>query len=154
MEIRDARPEDAPSATDVLRRSIAELCVADHGNDPAILARWLHNKTQDNFRAWIAQPGNSSLVAVNGEKILAVGSVTDQGEITLNYVSPEARFQGVSRALVAALEKRAAERGVDRCTLTSTETARRFYRSNGYVETGAPIGGFGMSSGYPMAKSM
>jgi hypothetical protein len=46
MEIRDAMTEDAPAACDVLRRSISELCVADHGNDPTILARWLSNKTE------------------------------------------------------------------------------------------------------------
>ena len=34
MKIRDARPEDAPAACRVLRASIIELCVADHGNDP------------------------------------------------------------------------------------------------------------------------
>jgi hypothetical protein len=27
-----------------MRRSIAELCVADHKNDPLIVARWLGNK--------------------------------------------------------------------------------------------------------------
>jgi len=44
MEIRDATPEDADAACDVLRKSISQLCVADHGNDPAILNRWLSNK--------------------------------------------------------------------------------------------------------------
>ena len=37
VKIRDATPDDAEAACDVLRRSISELCVADHGNDPAIL---------------------------------------------------------------------------------------------------------------------
>ena len=41
MEIRDAMPDDAIAGCDVLKRSIAELCIADHKNDPAILARWL-----------------------------------------------------------------------------------------------------------------
>jgi quinol monooxygenase YgiN len=40
-EIRAARPEDAPAACDVLRRSITELCGADHHDDPEILRRWL-----------------------------------------------------------------------------------------------------------------
>jgi len=31
---------------------------------------------------------NSMLVAVEGKTILAVGSVTNAGEITLNYVTP------------------------------------------------------------------
>lgn len=154
MQIRDALPEDASAACIVLKRSIAELCTADHKNDPAILEQWLGNKTHENFCAWVAQPDNSVLVAVDQRGILAVGSVTDAGRIGLNYVSPDARFQGVSRALLRALEARAAERGNRKCTLTSTETARCFYLSNGYVENGPAVGGFGTSSGYPMIKAI
>lgn len=154
MNIRDASREDAPAACIVLKRSIVELCEADHRSDPAILARWLGNKTHENFRSWVSQADNSVLVAVEDGEILAVGSVTDAGTIGLNYVSPDARFKGVSRALLRALEARAAERGNRRCNLISTETARRFYLSNGYVENGAPVGGFGTSSGYPMTKDL
>jgi GNAT superfamily N-acetyltransferase len=152
MEIRAATLEDAPAACHVMRRSIAELCVADHRHDEAILARWLGNKTPEIFASWIRQPDNSLLVAAEGNNILAVGSVTDVGQITLNYVSPDARFRGVSRALLRALEARAAETGNSRCTLTSTETARRFYLANGYAEDGLPVGNFGTNSGYPMSK--
>jgi GNAT superfamily N-acetyltransferase len=154
MEIRDATPDDAIEGCEVLKRSIAELCTADHKNDPTILARWLGNKTIENFVAWTAQPDNSLLVAVEDSKILAVGSVTDSGTIGLNYVSPDARFRGVSRALLQALELRAVERGNTRSNLTSTETARQFYRSNGYSESGLPSGAFGTSSGYPMSKPL
>jgi GNAT superfamily N-acetyltransferase len=152
MEIRAATLEDAAAACQVIRRSIAELCVADHRNDTAILTRWLGNKTPEVFASWVRRPDNSLFVAVEANRILAVGSVTDAGEINLNYVSPDARFRGVSRALLGALEARAAERGNTRCALTSTETARRFYQANGYVEVGPPVGVFGTSSGYPMSK--
>jgi GNAT superfamily N-acetyltransferase len=152
MEIRDAVPEDALAGCVVMRRSIAELCSADHKNDPAILARWLGNKTEENFVAWINQPDNSLMVAVEDGAILAVGSVTDSGSIGLNYVSPDARFRGVSRALTRALEAHVIARGNSLSTLTSTETARQFYLSNGYVETGAASGAFGTSAGYPMSK--
>lgn len=154
MEIRDAAIEDASAACQVLRRSISELCGADHGNDPTILARWLSNKTPEIVASWIARPDNSLLVAVEGGTILAVGSVTDAGEITLNYVSPDARFRGISRALLGALEARAVERGNERCRLTSTETARRFYRTAGYIEDGPPTGKFGAHSSYPMSKRL
>jgi GNAT superfamily N-acetyltransferase len=154
MQIREAILEDAPAACIVLKRSIAELCEADHRNDASILGRWLGNKTHENFCAWVKQIDNSVLVAVEDQKILAVGSVTDAGAIGLNYVSPDARFRGVSRALLRALEMRAADRGNRQCNLTSTETARRFYLSNGYVETGPPTSGFGTSSGYPMTKAL
>jgi GNAT superfamily N-acetyltransferase len=144
-------PDDAEAACSVTRRSIAELCHADHGNDPATLARWAGNKTPQNFCDWIEQGNNSLFAAVEGDVVLGVGSVTDAGRIGLNYVSPEARFQGVSRALLHALRQRAAQRGNTKVTLESTETARRYYLSNGYTEIGKPIEAFGTTS-YPMSK--
>jgi GNAT superfamily N-acetyltransferase len=152
--IRDAISADAEAACEVMRRSITELCKADHHNDPKILAAWLANKQPRIFEAWLAEPDNSILVAVEDGRVVSVGAVRDNGEITLNYVSPDARFKGVSRALLAALERRAVERGNGRCTLASTATARRFYLANGYVETGRPAGQFGTQSGFPMSKPL
>ena len=108
MDIRDANAEDAEEACQVLRRSIIELCAADHRNDPALLEAWLRNKTPANVAAWMKRIDASYLVAVDEGAIAAVGAVTDAGEILLNYVSPDARFRGASRALLAALEARAA----------------------------------------------
>jgi GNAT superfamily N-acetyltransferase len=152
LEVRDAVEADAQQACEVMQRSIRELCVADHGERPDVLALWLANKRPEIFMNWIAQPGNSLMVAIDDTRVLAVGAVTDSGEITLNYVSPDARFRGVSRALLGALEKRALERGNRQCRLTSTATARRFYLANGYVETGPPRHNFGTTSGFPMQK--
>ena len=152
--IRDALPQDAEAGIIVLRRSIAELCDADHKNDLTVLNQWLSNKTPEMFRAWIVQPGSSLLVAVQNERILAVGSVTAEGQITLNYVSPDVRFRGVSKAMLIALETRAAERGCPACTLDSTKTALRFYLANGYREAKQQGGHFGNNSGYPMSKSL
>jgi hypothetical protein len=143
MRVRNATSDDGPAACEVMRRSIAELCVADHRNDPAILARWLSNKTPEIFCEWIRR-GNSLMVAVKHERILAVGCVTDAGEITLNYVSP--------KSLLEALERRAIELGNKRFQLESTETARRFYLARGYIERGPAGRKFGTSSGYPMSK--
>lgn len=79
--------------------------------------------------------------------------MTSAGEIMLNYVAPEVRFKGVSRALLRTLEETARGLGQARCTLTSTKTARRFYRDAGYVESGPPVRKFGSES-YPMAKQL
>jgi GNAT superfamily N-acetyltransferase len=154
IEIRDAQTEDVPAACEVLRRSIAELCIADHGNDPAILGRWLANKTPEIVASWIANPASSTLVAILADAVVAVGAVTDYGEITLDYVSPGARFKGVSREMLRALERRAVERGNTRCTLVSTKTARRFYITAGYTEDGLPDGKYGAAGGYPMSKQL
>ncbi|MBV8455530.1 MAG: GNAT family N-acetyltransferase [Acetobacteraceae bacterium] len=136
-----------------MRRSITELCTADHANDPDILQRWLANKTPENVAAWITNPNNSVLVATENNAILAVGGVTNHGEITLNYVSPDARFRGISRAMLSALEARDRDRGNTTCTLTSTETARRFYKTAGYIRTGPSTAKFGTPS-YPMTKEL
>jgi GNAT superfamily N-acetyltransferase len=130
VNIRDATAADAAAACEVLRASISELCVADHHNDP------------------------SMLLAAEDDVVLAVGAVRNDGEITLNYVSPAARFRGVSSALLAALETRAKERGNTHCKLLSTETAHRFYLNRGYVGRGVPQHKFGTSSSYPMSKSI
>ena len=115
------------------------------------MAKWLLNKTPDIVASWMALPDFSLLVAVEHGTILAVGGVTKAGHITLNYVSPDARFRGVSRALPAGLEARAIERGNVRCTINSTETALKFYLANGYVIDGPPDHKHG-TGGYPMSK--
>ena len=152
--VRDATPADAVAACEVMRASIAELCIPDHHNDLEILRRWLGNKTPEHFAAWLADPKISVLLAVEDHALLAVGSVRNDGEILLNYVSPKARFRGASTALLKALERRAAERGNSQCKLVSTETAHRFYGARGYADTGAPEGRFGSSSSFPMSKKI
>jgi hypothetical protein len=41
VAIRRARPADADAIVTVLGRSITELCVDDHHNDPGVLGGWL-----------------------------------------------------------------------------------------------------------------
>jgi GNAT superfamily N-acetyltransferase len=154
MKIRAAIPADAAEACEVLRRSITELCEADHHNDPAILQKWLANKTPDNVAAWIDNPQGHMFVALDGERIVGVGAVNLAGEITLNYVSPDARFRGVSKALLARLEATASNLGLSRCTLTSTTTARLFYLSAGYSDDGLPASGFFTGESRRMAKTL
>jgi GNAT superfamily N-acetyltransferase len=154
VKIRDATAADAVAACEVLRASISELCAADHHNDPEIIRRWLASKTPENLARWIVDPDASMLLAVEDELVLAVGAVRNDGEITLNYVSPAARFRGASSALLVALETRAKERGNIHCKLLSTETAYRFYLNRGYVGRGEPQHKFGTSSSYPMSKQI
>lgn len=55
---------------------------------------------------------------------------------------------------MAHLESVARGFGNEAITLTSTETARRFYRSAGYADSGAPVPSFGNKAAYPMAKRL
>jgi len=119
MPIRDATPDDASVACAVLRASIAELCMADHGNDPALLARWLGNETPENIAVWTQDACHSLLVAIEGETHYAVGSVRDSGEINMNYVAPTARFHAVSMFSSGGRSKRGRPNAATRAALFS-----------------------------------
>jgi N-acetylglutamate synthase-like GNAT family acetyltransferase len=132
VAIRAAHLDDAAGIADLLRRSITELCVIDHENNPAWLQPWLANKTPENVASWIANPANHMFVALRDGRIAAVGSITEAGYIGLNYVAPDARFAGLSRMMLTHLEDQARRFGLSRVFLTSTGTARRFYLAAGY----------------------
>jgi GNAT superfamily N-acetyltransferase len=149
LRIRPARAADAAAACAVLRRSIAELCAADYGADTAFFAGWLSNKTPENVASWISNPENFLYVATQDDIIAGVAGITSAGLINVNYVSPDFRFTGVSKALLARLEQKAAELGLRQCSLASTKTALRFYRSAGYREQDG-----GSIWGTPMIKDI
>jgi N-acetylglutamate synthase-like GNAT family acetyltransferase len=137
IRIRSARPDDAVVACEVIRQSIKELCEADHGNDEVFLALWLANKIPKNVVVWITD--SHVFLAEENDQVVGVAALTGSGHITLNYVAPEARFRGVSKALLQALENKARELGCQACTLESTKTAASFYRAAGYREAGEGV---------------
>jgi hypothetical protein len=102
---------------------------------------------------WIADPGNTLLVAVEGDNVLAAGCVKTSGEIVLNYVSPEARFGGISKAILQSLEHASIAHGQLVSSLDSTLTALRFYTDAGYARNGSPIEKHGLAA-HPMIKPL
>ncbi len=83
---RPAVISEAEEACAVIRRSIIELCGADHDGNPAILDRWLANKTPDQVRQWIeANPGGvlagTGGTGMGGAGIGGVGMVMPDGRI-------------------------------------------------------------------------
>jgi GNAT superfamily N-acetyltransferase len=155
VHIRQAVEADAEAAARLMRRSIRLLCTADHHCDSGIVRAWLANKRPEIFRGWLARPGNIILVAEAADgRLLGVAGADRGGEITLNYVGPEARFMGVSTALVAELERRLAALGVAAARLTSTQTAHQFYIERGYGDAGPPETAFGGMAAFPMSKQL
>jgi GNAT superfamily N-acetyltransferase len=152
FNLRKAAAEDAEAACEVLRRSILECCLEDHRNDPAILEAWLSNKTPGNVRSWFSSAGYA-IVAEQEGRIVGVAMLSASGPIALNYLTPGARFQGIGRAMLRALETEAAARGITDLALTSTATAHEFYRRNGYADTGETSSAFGLTA-HKMTKPL
>ncbi len=136
MIVRPAAPADAQAGSALLRRAITELCLADHAGDPAQIAGWVANKTPQTWLEWLARDDAMMYVAEQGGRIVGVCMMRNNGEVLLNYVSPDARFQGISKAMLSRMEADAAAVGVREMTLESTVTARRFYLSAGYSPVG------------------
>lgn len=144
LVLRPARAKDAPAAADLIAASIRKLCTADHHDDPAIIGRWLADKTAEGLRRLMSAEGTSFLLAERDGGLVAVGALTlrdqpaETGKIELNYVLPAARFTGASRALLAGMERELCRRGVRHGRLTSTATAADFYRAAGWQPVGPP----------------
>ena len=116
-----------------MRRSICDLCVADHQSDARALSDWLRNKNAAAWVVWVDRKDAIVFVAEQACAIVGVGMVDHKGEILLNYVDPEFRFQGVSKNMLAALEGKVRANETRMCFLQSTETARKFYQKYGYT---------------------
>jgi GNAT superfamily N-acetyltransferase len=151
--VRLATPADVPAMSRVMIASITELCHADHRGDPEIIASWTRNKVPDSVAHWVEHPDLHLLVADIGGAVAAVGCLNRPDEIGLNYVSPDFRFRGVSKAMLAALEGAMRDRGTSIGTLTSTQTAHDFYLANGWEDSGPPELGHNVP-GYPMRKAL
>jgi GNAT superfamily N-acetyltransferase len=153
--IRPARDDDVEAAARLMRRSIRELCTADHHCNPAVVRPWLANKRPEILREWLARPQNIILVAEGEDgRLLGMAGATRRGEITLNYVDPDARFKGVSTALIAELEGHLATLGLAECRLLSTKTAHRFYLARGYCDDGSPTTSPSGVTALPMMKQL
>jgi GNAT superfamily N-acetyltransferase len=134
--VRCAGVQDTDAVVTVLRRSITELCVADHRNDPGVLGAWLQNKTAENVRNWIESPSNFMVVAEAGGAVCGVASLGITGGILLCYLLPEVQSTGVGRALLAGLEAEARRQGIRELSLESTVSARGFYLKQGFRPKG------------------
>lgn len=153
LHIRRAIAADVPAISVVLTASITELCAADHGGDAGAIAAWTRNKSQAGVAGMLANPDLELYVAEREGAIVAAGAVTKDGTVALNYVAPQARFAGISSALLARLEQALVALGHREGRLESTSTARAFYESRGWQADGPQASGR-VVNGYPMRKAL
>jgi len=154
ITVREASPDDAGAVIDVVRESITLLCAIDHRNDPYTLAKWLENKTPQNFVSWLSNTANFCAVAHLNERLSGVGLLHRAGEIRLFFVAPDAQRQGVGKAVHASLESKAALWGLRVLHLQSTALARQFYEALDYQSSGAAKLRFGVLQCYPYEKML
>ena len=153
IRVRAATAADVPAMSRVLIASITQLCEADHKGDAEAIAAWTRNKTHAGVTAMLEGPDNRMFVAELDGAVAAVGCVVGSDEIGLNYVDPAYRFQGVSRALLAAMEVAMREAGASEGRLKSTSTAHQFYLDAGWSDVG-PLYTGRFIDAWPMSKAL
>lgn len=152
--VRLAEPSDARAAADVLRRSITELCEADHRGDSDTIAKWLANKRPQDFLRWLANPDHFCVVAAADTRLLGVGLLHRSGEIRLCYLLPGMQRKGIGRALCEVMEAQAKAWGLRALRLESSASARPFYETLGFRSTGCARPGFGCTYCHPYEKEL
>jgi GNAT superfamily N-acetyltransferase len=154
ITVRPAEPKDADATVDVLRRSVTELCSADHQNDATALAEWLANKTTRNFLAWLANKNNLCVVAEDGDGLLGMGMLGRNGKINLLYLRPGVQRRGIGKAIYLAMEQQAQTWGLQKLTTESTTAACAFYERMGFVRAGDAVRGLGLALSQPYEKAL
>ena len=128
-------PPAAPAAATLLDAFTAEIAGLYPGWDPAAGP----SAAPEDF----APPAGTFLVAYAGEHALGCGGLkrldARRAEIKRLYVAPEARGEGVSRAILTGLERAAGARGYETVRLDTGDRqpgALALFRSAGYVTIG------------------
>jgi GNAT superfamily N-acetyltransferase len=139
MEIREARADDWAEVAKLL----AEL------GRPDVLERKDEDEHRQAFERYLADPDTAALVAVDEDRV--IGFVDLEFRARLNFDAPQAwvpdlivteqsRSLGAGKALIAAAEERARERGCFALTLESAtwrERAHAFYQREGMKHVSA-----------------
>jgi len=153
LQIRRARPTEAGDIAALVRASITELCVDDHGGNRAKIDSWLENKTKAHLDDWLTRPEMAIYVMNAGGDLAAAGCHNERGIVLMNYIAPAHRFRGISSAMLIHLEDGMRSQGICEPRLVSTATARRFYETRGWQAYGEVIPCMGVT-GQPMRKRL
>jgi N-acetylglutamate synthase-like GNAT family acetyltransferase len=152
IDIRQATPSDAQEACALLRRSIEEGCVADHGQRAEILQPWLSNKTPQTVGAWFSSPSNYAVVAVSGQTLAGLALLTQAGKLALCYVMPGQWRQGIGSAMIQAVEARARCWDIAKLHMHSPASSSVFFERLGYINAGKDKACFGLECDFLWKK--
>lgn len=152
IQLRRATVFDVFDMSQILTRSIRDLCSADHGDDPNLVSLWTANKDPQTIRTWIIS-GAELWLAERSGRPAAVGGLAQGNTISLLYVDPDHLRQGVGAALLARLEQELARAGCAEAHLDATKTAQGFYAAQGWQPAGPAAQWNGIPQ-FPMRKSL
>jgi putative acetyltransferase len=130
--LRPFLPADLPLLSEIRFAAIEELTVEEY--DDALRRAWAAVGNDDAAFALSLEQG-LTLVALIGGGPVGFISLQDGGLIDQLYVDPSVARTGVASALVEAIEKLAAARGVASLATDASDTAKPLFEKRGFVAT-------------------
>lgn len=134
LTIRPATLEDAEEIAALIQKSITQLCDLDHQNNEDEIADWLNGINAEQIAESLVD-NSIHFLAMRGKKVVGFAAMNWRGEIVHFYVAPKHTLTGIATMLLAALELAAKEYGYNPITVATTQSARRFFRTRGFIPT-------------------
>lgn len=153
MKIEKADKKHLKAIAEVIKDSIESLCGKDHLNKKEHIENWLLERSEHNLGKILFNSDSQAFVCINKENVVGVSHITNSGELKLCYVHSDYIGQRIGHLLLKAAEQQAQEWGLSKITMISTNTAKGFYCSHGYIKSGEQILYIGMP-GYPLEKKI
>jgi ribosomal protein S18 acetylase RimI-like enzyme len=132
IQLRAARPEDAPAIAEIWRVGWAD------GHLGRVPAELVAVRDAESFRTRAAQRVADTTVAVVGDEVAGFVMVVED-EVEQVYVAGQHRGAGVADALLDAAERRIGDAGHRMAWLAvvpGNARARRFYERHGWRDAG------------------
>jgi ribosomal protein S18 acetylase RimI-like enzyme len=148
MQIRNARPEDAPVIAEQRTRMFLEMGRVTEAGVPQLLrvstsylSEALANET---YRGWLMESADGKIIGGAGLLLRPLmprpDAMSGPEAVVLNvYVEPEFRRQGVARALMQALLHWCRTQDIPRIVLHATPNGQPLYESLGFKLRGEMI---------------
>lgn len=141
MHIRSATPDDADAVREIMRAVYVGEGWADLHATPAYVRSLLDAQTRiAQADVLVAEEAGEIVATITAASQPPFANVAQPGELEVRMLAvlPDARRQGVARALMTACEELAGERVLDRVVLSTDpqmHAAQALYEGLGYRRT-------------------
>jgi putative acetyltransferase len=130
VRIRPYAETDAAATLAVFLRAVRGTARRDYTAEQ--VAAWAPDDI--DLERWAARrAAASTVVAVEGDRVIGFADLVDDGHVDMTFVDPDFGGRGVATALLQAVVEVARTAGVRRLTVLASITARPFFERRGFV---------------------
>jgi len=146
VDVRSARLADRPTIRDLHVASVRELAPAAYRD--AVVEAWIGDEERDPANYEVTADDVVFLVATDDGEVVGFAEIATGPDATAEYdvpgdaavravyVAPDRAGEGIGTELLAELERRGRQRGVETVLVTASLNALGFYESRGYERVG------------------